>query len=354
MSDELSVRQDSVKDAAPSQAEPPTFQAALPQGPVTQAEIDALVKIDAILAPIDQAHAAAAAQSVQQAQMAAQLPGTQGAAAMEVAQQAAGALDEAQVQSMQAAAGQSIPATGLSDAQVGDLAQAALTGLAAFGGAQVAQAAQQVQKAVQVAQQAQKVAAAVSKAQASAAKAAQVAQEAKAATDTVPLQTDIVGNPLTFESPSAGAMSPVAGDAPVPTFAANGPADFIAPESAAGPDFTRSRTLEDLVSALTTPFDDAKRLYQLYTLMPPAKRLYVETFGGVESVSEPFVFELGLVSQTSDIELKEMMGMPMSVGIRQTDGSQRYVNGYVSRFEFERGDGGWTRYRQPSCRGRTS
>ena len=37
MSDELSVQQDSVKDTAPSQPEPPAFQAALPQGPVTQA-----------------------------------------------------------------------------------------------------------------------------------------------------------------------------------------------------------------------------------------------------------------------------------------------------------------------------
>jgi type VI secretion system secreted protein VgrG len=101
----------------------------------------------------------------------------------------------------------------------------------------------------------------------------------------------------------------------------------------------------DLLAEYTPPrFEDNNRLFCLYTLLPEDKRLYVDTLGGNEGLSEPFEFHLRLASLNAGIELKELMSKPVTVGVLQTDGSRRYVHGYIKSFAFDRTDGGWAYY----------
>jgi len=53
---------------------------------------------------------------------------------------------------------------------------------------------------------------------------------------------------------------------------------------------------------------------------------------GRESVSEPFEFEVELLSEKPDINPDKLLGQPFSIGILLQDGSWRYFNGFVTRF----------------------
>ena len=61
--------------------------------------------------------------------------------------------------------------------------------------------------------------------------------------------------------------------------------------------------------------------------------LLVKRFRGTEHISELFHYELDLVSDNFDIDFDQLVGKPVTVGIRQSDGSTfHYINGIVSKF----------------------
>ncbi len=76
----------------------------------------------------------------------------------------------------------------------------------------------------------------------------------------------------------------------------------------------------------------------------PGEELLLEHFFGNEALSKPFNFELSLLSQTPDLELKSLMGRWATVEIELADGATRYLNGYINRFATQGSDGGISRY----------
>lgn len=63
--------------------------------------------------------------------------------------------------------------------------------------------------------------------------------------------------------------------------------------------------------------------------------LLIEGFTGTERVSRPFAYELDLLAlreQASSVEPGDLIGTAMTVAMRLSDGSHRYINGIVRRF----------------------
>jgi len=61
--------------------------------------------------------------------------------------------------------------------------------------------------------------------------------------------------------------------------------------------------------------------------------LLLQGFSGRESISRLFSFHLDLLSEKSDIKFKDIVGQQVTIRVLLTDGSsERYFNGYVSRF----------------------
>jgi type VI secretion system secreted protein VgrG len=62
-------------------------------------------------------------------------------------------------------------------------------------------------------------------------------------------------------------------------------------------------------------------------------------------MDEPFQFRLSLVSMHAGIDLKDLLSLPVTVAIEQNQpDSERYLNGFVSQFAFDRTDGDLTTY----------
>jgi type VI secretion system secreted protein VgrG len=102
----------------------------------------------------------------------------------------------------------------------------------------------------------------------------------------------------------------------------------------------------NLVSSLTAgPLDDNQRLFRFYSVLQGKKRLYLHSLSGTEGMDEPFQFRLSLVSMHAGIDLKDLLSLPVTVAIEQNQpDSERYLNGFVSQFAFERTDGDLTTY----------
>jgi len=60
--------------------------------------------------------------------------------------------------------------------------------------------------------------------------------------------------------------------------------------------------------------------------------LLLQSFSGSEGISHSFNFNLELLSANHDIQANEIIGKPVDVKVRLTDGSDRYFNGYILRF----------------------
>ncbi|MEC4717990.1 type VI secretion system tip protein TssI/VgrG [Noviherbaspirillum sp. CPCC 100848] len=61
-------------------------------------------------------------------------------------------------------------------------------------------------------------------------------------------------------------------------------------------------------------------------------------------MSEAFHIRLQLLSTHAGIELKELIGKNVTIGIEQDDGSEHYLNGYIHHFAFAHADGGFACY----------
>lgn len=60
--------------------------------------------------------------------------------------------------------------------------------------------------------------------------------------------------------------------------------------------------------------------------------LLISSFEGTEAISRLFRYEISAVSETPGaVEFHKLLGQPLSIRLRQTDGSQRFFNGICSR-----------------------
>ena len=99
------------------------------------------------------------------------------------------------------------------------------------------------------------------------------------------------------------------------------------------------------VDALLSRFTEGTRLLRFYSPLPAGSTLLIESLTGRAAMSEPFGFQLSLMSQNAAIDLKSMMGKNVAVSVQQADGSEHFINGYVSAFAATRSDGGLAFYR---------
>ncbi len=154
----------------------------------------------------------------------------------------------------------------------------------------------------------------------------------------------------------SGTSAAAAAAAPAPTFATVQPPAQASPEAfEPAPPVRFPAALEPPTSPAIPPadrsqlsqppqFDDRQRLFRLSSPLSGERRLFLDTLAGSEALNEPFAFTLGLASLNGNIELKDALSQPMTVGIQQADGSERYLNGYVATFAFESTNGGWASY----------
>ena len=73
--------------------------------------------------------------------------------------------------------------------------------------------------------------------------------------------------------------------------------------------------------------------------------LLLQGLTGYEGISRFFSFHLDLLSENSSLSFKEIVGQRVTVSITLADGSDRYVNGFVSRFTQSGSDVRFTYYR---------
>jgi len=77
---------------------------------------------------------------------------------------------------------------------------------------------------------------------------------------------------------------------------------------------------------------------------PAATLLVANKLDARESLGRDFHYTVEILSDRSDIALKDVLGKMMTIGLARTDGSQRFFNGYVFDFRFIKNDAGFTYY----------
>ncbi|WP_257818632.1 type VI secretion system Vgr family protein [Burkholderia glumae] len=91
------------------------------------------------------------------------------------------------------------------------------------------------------------------------------------------------------------------------------------------------------------------RLLTIQTPMKGRSELVLVDFQGTEGLSQNFEFHVRLASQDSNIELKKLIGQPVTITLQLTDAlassEERHFHGYVANFSHLDHDGGFTLYR---------
>jgi type VI secretion system secreted protein VgrG len=65
--------------------------------------------------------------------------------------------------------------------------------------------------------------------------------------------------------------------------------------------------------------------------------LLLRQMSGVEALSEPFLWDLDLLSEKGDINAEDLLGQKVSIGFTLANGGKRFFHGYVTEFS----QGGW-------------
>lgn len=123
--------------------------------------------------------------------------------------------------------------------------------------------------------------------------------------------------------------------------------DFMAPAAEFAPSIIEPRQAVLQQASGGSPFaafHEGSRLMRFYSPLEGEKALLVETVTGDASLSAPFKFKLRLLSKSGSIDLQDLLGKNVSVGIRLADGSEQFINGYVNVFGFSHSDGGFAFY----------
>jgi type VI secretion system secreted protein VgrG len=72
--------------------------------------------------------------------------------------------------------------------------------------------------------------------------------------------------------------------------------------------------------------------------------LLLQGFTGYEGISRLFSFDLDLLAETSSIPFNKIVGQRVTIRINLANGSNRYINGFISRFAQSGRDAWFTRY----------
>ena len=123
--------------------------------------------------------------------------------------------------------------------------------------------------------------------------------------------------------------------------------DFMSPTPEFAPALMKPREAPLQQAAGGSPFaafHEGSRLLRFYSPLAGDKALLVEALAGESRLSEPFRFTLRLLSKSSSIDLQDLLGKNVCVGVRQADGSEHFINGYVNVFGFTHSDGGFAFY----------
>ncbi|MEC4719016.1 contractile injection system protein, VgrG/Pvc8 family, partial [Noviherbaspirillum sp. CPCC 100848] len=125
--------------------------------------------------------------------------------------------------------------------------------------------------------------------------------------------------------------------------------DFATPATPFFPSFANTEQAdaaeESLAALVNIPqFTDNNRLLRFYSPLSPDKTLLIDTLHAHAALSEAFHIRLQLLSTPAGIELKELIGKNVTIGIEQDDGSEHYLNGYIHHFAFAHADGGFACY----------
>ena len=76
----------------------------------------------------------------------------------------------------------------------------------------------------------------------------------------------------------------------------------------------------------------------------PEGELALERMDGHETLGQPFVYDLSLVSTNAEIDLSKLLGQPMTVHCEMPTGKTRYFNGIATRASHLDGVGRYARY----------
>src|SRR5450759_279310 len=91
-------------------------------------------------------------------------------------------------------------------------------------------------------------------------------------------------------------------------------------------------------------FTQAERLIAVDTPLG-ADRLLLRSFSGAEGLSKLFHFQLDMLSEDFNISFDDIVGQNVTVSVKLADGSsERYFNGFVSRFAQLPGEDRLARY----------
>lgn len=91
-------------------------------------------------------------------------------------------------------------------------------------------------------------------------------------------------------------------------------------------------------------YDESQRLLRLYSPLGGDKKLLVRSIEGEEELSRVGGYALELASQNPAIDHKDVLSKNLTVAVRQDDGSEHPINGYVSRFGYASADGALSVY----------
>src|SRR6185295_9292172 len=72
--------------------------------------------------------------------------------------------------------------------------------------------------------------------------------------------------------------------------------------------------------------------------------LLLRSFTGYEAISQPFKFDLDLISEKDSISFDSIVGKAVTVSVQLADGTERYWNGFISRFSQGAQDRRFTSY----------
>lgn len=75
-----------------------------------------------------------------------------------------------------------------------------------------------------------------------------------------------------------------------------------------------------------------RRLFKFHHLADPDQPLLLESFTGVDGLSQPFTYELQLICDAPPMPLKSMIGQQVSIEIELVDTAPRFINGYLTHF----------------------
>lgn len=108
--------------------------------------------------------------------------------------------------------------------------------------------------------------------------------------------------------------------------------------------------IQDGIQTLYALINDQRQAKRILKLSfpkddgPAATLLVANKLDARESLGRDFHYTVEILSDRSDIALKDVLGKMMTIELTRTDGSQRHFNGYVFDFRFIKNDAGFTHY----------